>query len=75
MLRARSWIQNAALECNAPDGWWAGHGAKTLVGGLIGLVQAALIAFSSLQIWKRKYLIAIGFIIIAILLRTIARIV
>lgn len=69
-----AFVAYAAIDGNAPSGWWAGHGTKMLVGGLIGLVQAALLAFSSLQIWREKYLFAIGIIISAILLRTIARI-
>ena len=64
-----AFVAYAAIDGNAPDGWWAGRGAKLLIGGLIGLVQATLLAFSSLQIWKRKYLFAIAIIIGAILLR------
>jgi len=69
-----AFVAYAAIDGNAPDGWWGGHGTKMLVGGLIGLAQAVLLAFSSLQIWRGNYLFAIGIIIAAILLRTIAMI-
>lgn len=70
-----AFVAYAVIDGNSPDGWWAGQGAKMLVGGLIGLVQAALLAFSSFQIWRGKYLFAIGIISSAILLRAMARIV